>query len=203
MIEVFDQAREGLIGGRDQLAMAREEFLVTVPVGVLAIPLPVEDRDEVDAPLHQPPREQEALPQSMAAVTIAKAMRLLLDLEEVAHLRCGDQGECAVAVDAGPRRLSCQRGGIETAKEIGAAGKIGGPIEGRDAEVGRARIALDLEAIVARRRAAPASGRAAARRCRACMAARRRAGGSRGGRVRTPTAEPRVGMPRGSSISNS
>src|SRR5262245_53115580 len=69
-VEVFEKCREGLIAQGNELAVAIEQVLVAVPVSFLAVSLAVEDRDEVDSAFNQPPSQQKALAEAVAAVAV-------------------------------------------------------------------------------------------------------------------------------------
>ena len=71
LFEIDDQRRERLVGRRQQLAVPLEQVGVTIPVGLLAIVLSVEDRDKADSRLNQAAREQRALSMQIATIGLA------------------------------------------------------------------------------------------------------------------------------------
>src|SRR5262245_8145770 len=75
--EVFEQCGKGPVARRYQLAVAGEEVFVAVPVGFLSVGLAVENCDEIHSALDQPASEQQALPQTMAAVALTESRRFL------------------------------------------------------------------------------------------------------------------------------
>ena len=71
---------------------------MTIPVGVLAVGSTVKYRNEVDAAFRQATRQQQALSESMAAVSIAQPLWFSGKIEQPAHVGRTDELEGAGSV---------------------------------------------------------------------------------------------------------